>query len=477
MKTTLYTLLFLCLTCVGCSEDSSSGTITISQDGLFVANFGESISATFSTYNVGNVAVYQAPEGWTVNVSNRLNQVTVTAPASDENEEEMTGLVALYAYTPDGSTIYETFDVGKIEFIELDDVQANSMIVTKPATFYSFNPNRRGEREEEEIIKAADCRVEWRTSYSPVKYVQMLDDGRIGFYVNVDENDYDGDGDDTDIIEGNAVISALSGNGEVLWSWHIWVAEEEYSEVNINGVTFMDRNIGAFMNCNEYVDEDLEKEDAIYASYGLYYQWGRKDPMIYPSSYNASANGNPPIYDADGYLLDFDYYDSTSDIGHVSYTVLYPRIFITATDESYYDWVYYGSDPALWGDGGEKSIYDPSPKGWRVPSMADFEKIAEPDGLVGEEEDYGAILSGELFMALGRRVYLDGSVQNYAPGELFKPWSGYYWSREVASDGASGEKMGAAFHFYLDEETKEVKINRAGSDYRSTGMQIRPVKM
>ncbi len=477
MKNILYALLLLCFAATSCSDDSTSGSIVAYTDGLFVDDFGQSASTYFTRSNVGAVSIASVPEGWSAVVSMVSQTVTVTAPATDENGEETSGSVVLSGDTSDGTTVYEIITVRILEYVELDDEQANSMVVSKPGTFYSFNPNLRGENTTEELLKASSCKLLWRTSNKPIDYVQMVDGGRIGFFVNIDENDVDDDGDETDLIEGNAVIAALASNGTIMWSWHIWITEKEISSVNINGVEFMDRNIGAFMNSNAYVDEDFEEEDSILASYGLYYQWGRKDPFIYPSNYNAAGNYPAGVSDGTTTGIKFEYYDSTSTTGSITYTTLYPRYYITATSDSNYDWIYSGSYPSLWGDGGEKSIYDPSPKGWRVPSMSDYEAIDDPVGIYGEAEDYGAELNGELWMALGRRVYMDASIQNYAPGVKFKPWAGHYWSREVAADGADGGRMGASFHFYLDEDTNEVKIDRSASYYRSTGMQIRPVRM
>ena len=61
-------------------------------------------------------------------------------------------------------TVYEQIYVGKCDFVNLDDVQPNSMVVSSPATFYTFNPNRRGESTEGD--KAADCYAEWNTARS-----------------------------------------------------------------------------------------------------------------------------------------------------------------------------------------------------------------------------------------------------------------------------------------------------------------------
>lgn len=82
--------------------------------------------------------------------------------------------------------------------------------------------------------------------------------------------------------EGNAVI-AFKVNGEIKWSWHVWVTDDptdgaEYSqgfETDLEGVKFsvkyMDRNLGA--TNPSFLGYDWHKSN------GLMYEWGRKDPF------------------------------------------------------------------------------------------------------------------------------------------------------------------------------------------------------
>ncbi|MGO4708595.1 T9SS type A sorting domain-containing protein [Chryseobacterium sp. 2TAF14] len=90
--------------------------------------------------------------------------------------------------------------------------------------------------------------------------------------------------------EGNAVI-AFRVNGEIFWSWHIWVTDDptngstykSYTNVRrekSNGIIevipdaewkWMDRNLGALSG--SITADDWNKNG------GLLYQWGRKDPI------------------------------------------------------------------------------------------------------------------------------------------------------------------------------------------------------
>ncbi len=70
---------------------------------------------------------------------------------------------------------------------------------------------------------------------------------------------------------GNSIVCFYDkDNGKILWTWHIWVAGAEAAEMEAtaNGVTFLDRLLGA-----------TSVTPGSVGAIGLYYQWGRKDPM------------------------------------------------------------------------------------------------------------------------------------------------------------------------------------------------------
>lgn len=75
--------------------------------------------------------------------------------------------------------------------------------------------------------------------------------------------------------EGNALIAVKDTDGNILWSWHIWVTDKPLDQTYVNSAgTFVmqDRNLGA-------VRADQGSGDEYQESQGLLYQWGRKDPF------------------------------------------------------------------------------------------------------------------------------------------------------------------------------------------------------
>ncbi|MCQ2185069.1 MAG: hypothetical protein MJY62_06655, partial [Bacteroidales bacterium] len=174
---------------------------------------------------------------------------------------------------------------------------------------------------------------------------------------------------------GNAIIAVLDSNGEILWSWHIWITDVP-DDVVLGGAKYMDRNLGATFNPKNNAIPANDKE--LCNSYGLYYQWGRKDPLPAPITNNISATDDnsgssliTPIYDATGKeILELTSYDRE---GSIENSIKNPDKMLFATNSAYYDndWIAVPNN-ILWGkevDGKPaKSIYDPCPFGYRVPA-------------------------------------------------------------------------------------------------------------
>lgn len=464
MKRIIYTLLLMCIANVvmtGCSDsDSRYPKIYLQTYGLYVNDYGEQASTTFTTEYLADMWVSSYPDGWTVELSLPDAIVTVTAPLSTDSDIETEGTVYLKGEDKDGTSTSAVLYVGIVDYVDLDDVRANSMVISKPNTYYTFTPIM-GEDPSQRVY-ADDYVFYWRTLGNPVNYLRIFDDGRLGFYAPEDSNDIDDDDDETDLIKGNVVIAALNSDDEVIWTWHLWVTDNDITTTTINGVEFMNRNLGAFDNCDDSEDEILD-------SHGLYYQWGRKDPFTYPLEYNAAGGDGAYIYSSTGSSLTYTIEDSDSDTGTLDYILEYPTNFILGTSSSSYDWLFAGNhDSTLW-NGTTKSIYDPSPKGWRIPTSDEMGVLATVSATAG---DYAVSFDGNLFMASGFRAYIDGSIHNLSSDGSYSPWSGYYWS----SDANSSQFKSKAFHFYLNTSDNSVVVNSSEASYRANAMSIRPVR-
>ncbi len=176
--------------------------------------------------------------------------------------------------------------------------------------------------------------------------------------------------------DGNAVVAATAADGTILWSWHIWCTEG-VSEVAIEGTewVFMDRNLGA-------IGKDPEDGEA---AFGMYYQWGRKDPF----SRTIGFEGNQYSYPCTD--------PGAGEDNTIAYSIAHPNEYISqAVDADFGDWLDTESNNWLWGSNTQdpdvwnnkvtsfKALFDPCPKGYRVASMWAFntayESFANVDG-------------------------------------------------------------------------------------------------
>ena len=186
---------------------------------------------------------------------------------------------------------------------------------------------------------------------------------------------------------GNAVIAVYSGEdqtGDILWSWHIWgigdesVTDDTYISSAGYEYTMMDRPLGAHSK---------------YSNICTLYQWGRKDPF---------SNQNT-VYFENGTATDVTFWPTISgtDYGTIAGAVASPDKYITfSATNSNGDWMQQPNNN-LWGDDKEipykwpdvygdvacmpgwvsqKTIYDPSPVGYRVSSSYAWTGILKNKG-------------------------------------------------------------------------------------------------
>lgn len=442
MKNLLHGLVAVCmlLTLASC-EKSETKEFVVPSGSILLTMPGQTGSTTFNTQNITSIRVSTYPAGWTVDdIDMYTGVITVTAPSSFDNEEVTEGSVTLVGYTPTGATQSVTIYVAILQNADVDftSTPSNCFVVTKPETRYLFDPFKRGTSGER--LDTESVELLWQTSSGLIKYLTFKD-GIASFYL---EKDTDDDGNEIDaVIPGNAVIAARNAAGDIIWSWHIWVTTSDPAAdaITVAGKSLMNRNLGA--NVNSDGEADAEK---ILESYGMYYQWGRKDPFAGPAEYDFKGNADARVYNAIARRLYFGYEDNDATIGTEAYAVANPMAFIKGAKDNGYDWLYSQHDDALWGTGGTKTDNDPCPDGWRVPDGDIFTALtisAADDDMDWTEAKsmYGwhleEIATGKtyFFSAAGRRNYLNGVLDNVnANEERPLPWTGYYWSCSTTGD-------------------------------------------
>lgn len=231
------------------------------------------------------------------------------------------------------------------------EAPANSYIVTESG-LYKFLPYKGNSTSL--IDNISTCDILWESNgtsaeTAPFDFISGLcyKDGYVVFQTN------------DNFKEGNAAIAIKDQSGNILWSWHIWFTdqpqEKTYYDWDGNYIcTMMDRNLGA-----------TSDEIGDITSYGLFYQWGRKDPFLGSST----SNGFSYVWD-----VNYEYEEASSTVtwpesvlsdsntGNIEYATSHPMTFING-NQTNGDWI-ERSDDTRWSV--EKTIYDPCPSGWRV---------------------------------------------------------------------------------------------------------------
>jgi len=353
---------------------------------------------------------------------------------------------------------------------------SSNCFIVKPGEKLSFEPYNRVETgggynistyldPTKDELKIAKVDIIWQT-------LNCIGDNtggdRVRYVHNTDDPIHSKIIIEKDVVqEGNALIGAYNSNGDIIWSWHIWVTANEpdnlanavtYTtyrwdsrgiypdEPRIPGYGIMPCNLGALafrsdddmpflatnnrdMKVSGYsITKGMRFPESQIRTFGMLYQWGRKDPfppMIYSTGTedlnetaeytdnmtgphyandNKTVVGKTSDYTAGGNLfyskrlLKTSWRQDYNEENPVKYSIKHPTVYISGTimsssilnpTEIYNgyegDWCGPDGSSGLWGgteginglqvinghyiydNYGKKSIFDPCPKGWRVP--------------------------------------------------------------------------------------------------------------
>lgn len=236
--------------------------------------------------------------------------------------------------------------------------------------------------------------------------VELREDGYIYFQTQ------------EEILNGNVIIAAKDADGNIVWSWHLWILNGYDAAANDHYVTasdlnfhMMDRNIGATASPDRVASPT---QDQWTQARGFYYQWGRKDPFMGSCKvvsgyapkivmYQVDESGNETEvvgysqYGSSRLMPGVDVQsipDWTDTRSSIAYSVANPHHYIKGNGDGSYSWVFANASVQesgrtaewgkLWGNqegagawdkGGVKTMYDPCPVGYRVPSAGHFRFI------------------------------------------------------------------------------------------------------
>ncbi len=351
------------------------------------------------------------------------------------------------------------------------------------------------------IIPLVSVGLLWQDSWSDgvgfITSVELDADGRVLFSTS-DKFD-----------AANAVIAAYDGEnatGNILWSWHIWMPGEPVTAMSVEtGYEVMNMNVGAYSD---------DKADP--GSFGMLYQWGRKDP--FPAAAvlagDTSTKGRP-VYDMDGNAVEITNSSwSDTESNTLVYAIANPSVCLSnmAQSSESKDWLKAGTGvDALWGNPygnekdeennyinkGAKSIYDPCPPGWRVPPADVFRRFTTSGGYTWANTDDTVPdfnihdLNGDGTLSIddydhGWFFMLGGGKYSYFPaaarfdgsyamlmGSMTGLW-GSYWGNTPNGDGAGF----AVLSFQIKDMggNKAITASPSGSAARADAYSVRCAK-
>ena len=186
-------------------------------------------------------------------------------------------------------------------------------------------------------------------------------------------------GKDADIQEGNALVAVKDGDGTIVWSWHIWVTKQTFSNLtNVDTGSHIYQltpvNLG-------WVGEDISR------GYCTYYQWGRKDAFA-PST-GAPSTGTSTsfrtVYNINDKTVNGTVFGSSSSTT-IADNIKKPKDYNhNSGTHGPCNTVYFNMwDAQLIEDGDittatVKTVYDPCPPGFCVPTSNLYTYIGEID--------------------------------------------------------------------------------------------------
>ena len=354
-----------------------------------------------------------------------------------------------------------------------------------------------------------------------------------GFYMF---NDVHLDGDylvftiNTDYMQqANAIVAVRDASGTIMWSWHIWVTERDINQTHkvddwSNGATYdmMSSNLGWVDGKQVYYDPRkfeftftqgktgnvmtmiVTQEGATfdYKDAGsTYYQWGRKDPIVALKNRDKTGVNDYRRLDTptDDYLYKTQpgWVTSADGIKHPNvYYVQNATYSSTAwlTDAAYSPklWNVDGTEKNIWVASSRKTVYDPSPKGFKVPVPRAFSVFvdggATSDNVCGTLNGYIDSATPYQYHVYTKKNAQDDCIPFTAtgqrsnrgnlgsgPGSLWAMYGVYYWTNAAQSNGTS-------YSFVIrreDEVNQDGSITKIASytiGFQGTQTMARPVR-
>ena len=245
-------------------------------------------------------------------------------------------------------------------------------------------------------------------------------------------------GKNASVQQGNALVAAKDGSGNIVWSWHIWVTTETFASLT-TVATGSHNYQGTPVNLG-WVPTGGEGKQG----YNTYYQWGRKDAFI-PST--GSGSTNHTVYGINGETVTGLIY-MASTTATIADNIKNPttHYYNSSTTNGPCNTTYYnmwdaqqtGTDNITTAT--KKTVYDPCPAGFCVPTGNLYYFMSNGDSrsmTTWDDTNKGATWDNSVFASsiTGTALFFPASgIRSNNSGALkFVGSYGYYWSASPRS--------------------------------------------
>lgn len=320
------------------------------------------------------------------------------------------------------------------------------------------------------------------------------------------------------IREGNAVIAAKSGS-TIVWSWHIWITPETYSDLITATVPYFIYKVApvnlGWVNSGDIVKTGYAKRSCIVKvsqtggqekmfditqtqntqfetinGSSPYYQWGRKDPFV-PA--DPGSNTDKTVYVGDGVPeLGYRVKEST-DITRND-NIKYPytfhvcpvssyNYFIPGAAYQYNLWNAVAADPDHYTYNlPTKTIYDPCPPGFCVPTSflyyyMDYTRSSQQGYVGGYWDSANNCMSFEFdegvvqLPALGGRLFFDFE-RSYTGNDMTGKINGVNTRLDYWTSQPENSNRGKALYSTNSGENISMIF---GNEAAAAGALVRPI--
>ena len=249
----------------------------------------------------------------------------------------------------------------------------------------------------------------------------------------------------------NAVIGVKDANGNIMWSWHIWLWKDDLTPVTITNYDSTTYRILPVNLGSKYDDNTTYPDEPKRHIKNWFYQYGRKDPMLLPNAYYNTTSR------ASNYGS-LEYTTNESPASNTQTAIKNPNVFYSGIS-----WLNQNTNICNYWDATNnatgynskvvvKTVYDPCPRGFNVPGtnvFTGFTTTGENTGSALEYNIIGDFCNGYYFKKNSEDligIFFPASGDSDYTGLLSGVGTdGYYWTTGFYTNNGRNDSTELSF--------------------------------